>query len=286
MEDQPLLSICCITYNHEQYIGKAVEGFLMQKTNFPFELIIHDDASTDNTQAILLKYKKRYPALIQLILQRENQYSRGVKPLLQYVFPKARGKYIALCEGDDYWTDPFKVQKQVEDLAQRDNCVMSFHECEVMGFDGKISKPIFDPIIKIISNEKIINTYIKTSSIVFKNCIRDFSVINNGLIFSGDVALRALLSTKGNAVFLPFSGSVYRKHDKGIRSRGDEIENYNKWIISREIIYNEIKGVNKKSIVDSILKIQRRKVKSLLIQKKFVLVFKSIMEYMLFKFKY
>jgi len=88
----------------------------MQKTNFNFEVIIADDASTDGTQEIIQEYTNRYPELFVTILQKKNQYLLGVKPIFKYVFPRARGKYIALCEGDDYWTDQYKLQKQIDFL--------------------------------------------------------------------------------------------------------------------------------------------------------------------------
>lgn len=118
MEDkEPLVSICCITYNHENYIRDAIEGFLIQNTSFPFEIIIHDDASTDNTANIIEEYANKYPDLFVTILQSENQWSKGGGSIYaRFVYPRARGKYIALCEGDDYWTDPFKLQKQVDFL--------------------------------------------------------------------------------------------------------------------------------------------------------------------------
>ncbi len=116
MEDkEPLVSICCITYNHEDFIRDAIEGFLMQKTSFPIEIIIHDDASTDNTANIIEEYANKYPDLFVTILQSENQWSKGGGSIYaRFVYPRARGKYIALCEGDDYWTDPLKLQKQVD----------------------------------------------------------------------------------------------------------------------------------------------------------------------------
>lgn len=116
IHNPPLVSICCTTYNHGKFIQDAIEGFLMQKTNFPIEIIIHDDASTDNTATIVKQYAEKHPGLIITILQTINQYSQGIKPWPNFVFPKARGKYIALCEGDDYWTDPLKLQKQVDFL--------------------------------------------------------------------------------------------------------------------------------------------------------------------------
>ncbi len=108
----PVVTISCTTYNQERYIEKCIEGFLKQETDFPVEILIHDDASTDNTPAIIRKYQSRYPKLINVILQEENQFSRG-EMVNSFNFKKARGKYIALCHGDDYWTDREKLQKQV-----------------------------------------------------------------------------------------------------------------------------------------------------------------------------
>ena len=104
----PIVTISCITYNHEKFIAQAIEGFLMQKTNFEIEILIHDDASTDNTASIIREYEKN-DSRIKVIYQSENQFSKGVKPSLKFLWPIARGKYIALCEGDDYWTDPYKL---------------------------------------------------------------------------------------------------------------------------------------------------------------------------------
>lgn len=112
----PLVSICCLTYNHEPYIKQCIDGLLMQQTNFSFEVLIHDDASVDKTQAIIKEYKERYPDIIKPIFQIENQYSKGVGVTRVYQFPRAKAKYIAMCEGDDYWTDPYKLQKQVDFL--------------------------------------------------------------------------------------------------------------------------------------------------------------------------
>ena len=126
---KPIVSICCITYNHENYIRDAIEGFLMQKTTFPIEIIIHDDASTDKTAEIVKSYAEKHPDLILPILQAENQYSKGI-PISTYAYPKARGKYIAFCEGDDYWTDPYKLQKQVDFLESNPDCSWCFHASE------------------------------------------------------------------------------------------------------------------------------------------------------------
>lgn len=136
-EGRPLVSICCETYNHAKYVRDAIESFLIQKTDFAFEILIHDDASTDGTQDIIKEYCAKYPDLFRPIFQNENQHSKGVKIWGDIQFPRARGKYIALCEGDDYWTDPLKLQKQVDFLESHPDYSMvytAFHTCDQ---DGK-----------------------------------------------------------------------------------------------------------------------------------------------------
>lgn len=114
----PLVTIRCITYNHEPYIRQCLEGFVMQKTNFRFEAIVHDDASTDGTAAIIREYAEKYPDIIKPIYEIENQYSKHDGSLDRIMDAHMRGKYIALCEGDDYWIDPLKLQKQVDFLEE------------------------------------------------------------------------------------------------------------------------------------------------------------------------
>lgn len=124
---EPVVSICCLTYNHILYIRQCLDGFMMQKINFPIEILIYDDASTDGTQGIIREYEKKYPDIIKPIYQKENQYSKGIKVSLVYNYSRAKGKYIALCEGDDYWTDPYKLQKQVDFLESHPDYVMCSH---------------------------------------------------------------------------------------------------------------------------------------------------------------
>ena len=114
--DTPLVSVCTQAYNHAPFIRQCIEGVLMQKTTFPFEFLIHDDASTDETADVIREYEARYPDIIKPIYQTENQWSKGVRIVRTFQFSRAQGKYIAMCEGDDYWTDPLKLQKQVEFL--------------------------------------------------------------------------------------------------------------------------------------------------------------------------
>ena len=121
------VSITCITYNQHKYISQAIESFLMQKTNFKYEILIHDDASTDGTTEILKEYEKKYPDIIKVVYQTENQYSKGIKIMQTFLYPLCQGKYIAFCEGDDYWTDPNKLQKQYDHMEAHPDCSMCVH---------------------------------------------------------------------------------------------------------------------------------------------------------------
>lgn len=114
---KPLVAIHCMVYNHAPYLRDCFEGFVMQQTNFSFVAIVHDDASTDNSADIIREYATKYPHIFKPIYQTENQYSKpgvSVVRLINEAILKTGAKYIAMCEGDDYWTDPFKLQKQVD----------------------------------------------------------------------------------------------------------------------------------------------------------------------------
>lgn len=125
-DDEVLVTVQCLAYNHEKYIRKALDGFVMQKTSFKFEVIVHDDASTDHTADIIREYAEKYD-FIQPIFQTENQYSQKVSILKNFVLPAARGKYLAFCEGDDYWTDENKLQILTDYMEQHPSCSMACH---------------------------------------------------------------------------------------------------------------------------------------------------------------
>ncbi len=172
MEDIKL-SISCITYNHENYIRDTIDSFLMQKVDFPMEILIHDDASTDNTTKVIEKYEQEYSDIIKPIYQLENQYSKGVD-VSKLNSERSRGKYIAICEGDDYWTDPFKLQKQIDYLETHPECSLVVHDARIM--DTKTGKLMdsFRPSIrsKSFSVEEIIlggGGLFPTNSMVFRS---------------------------------------------------------------------------------------------------------------------
>lgn len=141
--DEIVVSIRCLAYNHEKYISQCLDGFLMQETSFPFKIVIHDDASTDATAQIIREYEHAYPALIDAIYETENMYSKGDGSLGRIINPHCTGKYLALCEGDDYWTDPQKLQLQFDALEAHPECSLCtclVARCEENG------KPIDDTI--------------------------------------------------------------------------------------------------------------------------------------------
>lgn len=130
----PVVSICCITYNHEPFIANAIEGFLMQKTDYPYEIIIGDDCSTDKTREIIEEYANHYPGRIRIIASDRNV---GVIANEHRVLTEAKGKYIAFCEGDDYWTEPCKLQRQVDFLEHHSEFSVCFHRIKHYNYSSK-----------------------------------------------------------------------------------------------------------------------------------------------------
>ena len=121
-----MVSVICDVYNHERYLRQTFEGFVKQIVDFDFEVLVHDDASTDNSVAIIQEYEKKYPGIIKPIYQKENQYSKGISILRSYTLPRVKGKYIAVCEGDDYWIDEYKLSKQVKYMENHPDCTFCF----------------------------------------------------------------------------------------------------------------------------------------------------------------
>lgn len=130
------VSVLCITYNHVNYIRKCLDSLVSQKTEFKYEIIVHDDASTDGTSDIVREYAQKYPNLIIPICQKENQYSKKVLIPQTFLYPIAKGKYWAICEGDDYWCDDDKLQRQFEALECRENCGMAVHATQCVDEQG------------------------------------------------------------------------------------------------------------------------------------------------------
>lgn len=137
MKEEIQVTVYCLVYNHEKFLQDALTGFIEQETNFKYEIIVHDDASTDNSAAIIKKFELLYPDVIKPIYQEENQYQKGVKIFNTFIRPRIRGKYIAVCEGDDYWIDKKKLQLQYDYMESNSQCTLCFHNAKVVNMEGK-----------------------------------------------------------------------------------------------------------------------------------------------------
>lgn len=214
MGKEVLVSIDCLTYNHGNYIAEAIEGFLMQKTDFAFEILIHEDASTDNTAEVIREYEKNFPHIIKPIYQRENQYSKGVD-VDHFNAVRAKGKYIALCEGDDYWTDPFKLQKQVDYLEANPNCSLCVHAASRFSDRSKevVSKVRPSRKNKIFTAEEVISGgggLFPSNSMVYRHKFTDTYPESYTAAGIGDYPLAIHLADNGDIYYMDEVMSVYR----------------------------------------------------------------------------
>jgi glycosyltransferase involved in cell wall biosynthesis len=216
----PLISITCITFNHANFIRKAIEGFLSQETSFPVEILIHDDASSDGTTEIVREYQKRFPLLIQPIYQEVNQLSQGINPFIKFLFPSAHGKYIAICEGDDYWIDPLKLQKQIDFLEAHPGYSAASHQSLVVYADetNKKTKLFNEHNFTDIELDNLLDGRLfHTASLVFRSeIIKRHSLPAD--ITAGDRALFFLLASFGKIYYFNETMCCYRKHTGGISS--------------------------------------------------------------------
>lgn len=226
--DQIIVSVCSITYNHVGYIRQCLDGFLMQKCNFRYEIIINDDCSIDGTTEILREYETNYRNLITVVYHDENQYRKGLRGMFgRFVFPKAKGKYIALCEGDDYWTDPYKLQKQVDYLESHPNYSMCFHNALEHWEDGRVEDRLFSHVEdREYKGEEIFSKWIvPTASVLFRRQIVESelykSVINNKTFIYGDITMFLTCANYGKLHGMADAMSVYRKQP------GGAVYNYN-----------------------------------------------------------
>lgn len=211
-----VVSVCCLVYNHAPYLRECFEGFVMQKTNFPIEILVHDDASTDGSQEIIKEYTAKYPTLFKPIYQKENQYSKGIGVSVTYQFPRAKGKYIALCEGDDYWTDPYKLQKQVDFLENNHEYSMCFHQVNVIE-NGKTQSTLFSNLEAkdYTAREIYENWTVPTCSVLF--CTKMFNVKSWGKsVYFGDIVVFLNLAERGKLHCLDLCGATYRRHQNGV----------------------------------------------------------------------
>jgi glycosyltransferase involved in cell wall biosynthesis len=218
-----MVSVCCITYNHKQFISQAIEGFLMQKTNFPFEIVIGDDCSTDGASEIIKSYAEKYPDKINVVSGEQNV---GAHENMRRVVKHCRGKYIALCEGDDYWTDPYKLQKQVDFLEQNTEYVTCCHYTRVIDTDYNTLHVDPSPVPLVYTyNDLLIGKQAetKTATVVYHNIPEVNHIFDEPWyfdIFAVDKFLKIYATYKtGRKIYvMPEVMSCYRNHVGGIWS--------------------------------------------------------------------
>lgn len=211
--DSYMVSVLCLTYNHESFIADALNGFIIQNTTFKFEVLVHDDASTDNTVSIIKEYAKMYPDIFVPIFQHENQHSKNISIINDILIPNCRGKYIALCEGDDYWTDPFKLQKQFDFMENNPKCSLVTHKA--LSYD--LNKKIYIDYTNIdtngvLSTKSIIENHLlfPTASMFYRMDFYKKNLEFLKTIKSFDYVLKIMLATEGEVFVLHDIMSVYR----------------------------------------------------------------------------
>ena len=223
------VSVCCLVYNHEKYLRKCFDAFVNQKTNFKYEVLIHDDASTDSSKEIIKEYVEKYPEIFKPLYQQENQTSKGKKVSLEFQYPRITGKYVAWCEGDDYWTDDFKLQKQYDMLEQFPDKVFCTHIVRSVTESGGLLESTHpktvDLPMHLESDEWIrmllgdlrypfqTSSYFGRADVLtqYINQYPDF--IKKAKV--GDTPLMLLYATHGGCIYLKEEMSCYRRQSSG-----------------------------------------------------------------------
>jgi glycosyltransferase involved in cell wall biosynthesis len=220
---EPVVSVLIPTFNQERFIADALEGVLMQRTTFRVEIIVHDDASTDQTLSVIKEYAEPNPDLFRVIAQSENQHSRGGRALL-IINAVARGKYVAICEGDDFWIAPDKLESQVRALDERPDASGSIHRADGLFQEtGETIKGLFGPTeLKPeygIDDLLIGDNFVPTASIVLRRTKEGTMPPWIGEVPHGDICILSQAALAGPLLYVDRSMSVYRKHAGGIHSR-------------------------------------------------------------------
>jgi len=212
MGERVLVSVVMITYGHEKYIRQAIEGVLMQQGDFDLEFVIANDCSPDNTDAVVQDVLSHHPNA-HWIRYVKHEKNIGMMPNFIFALQQATGKYIALCDGDDYWTDPYKLQKQVDFLEANPDYVLSFHKVKILKTNGEL---VDDFITKVPENYETQETlarlgnYIHTPSVVFRNVIKEFPP-EFSLSPIGDYFLYMILADYGKLKYFEEEMAVYRE---------------------------------------------------------------------------
>lgn len=286
-----MVSIICNTYNHEKYIRDALESFIFQKTNFEFEVLVHDDASTDNTTNIIREYEKRFPNMIKPIYQKQNQYSKGINIGQIYQYPRAKGKYVALCEGDDYWIDPLKLQKQVDYMEAHPECTLCFTNGYIEDQANDCEKRVFIPycekdklVYQDICQKYTLNnmhemTFVPTASYLYpKEAYNQIIPYLLGKCPTGDLRLRLFLTSIGYSYYIKDKTCIYRENVPN--SSMTKWKSYNKKAIEEQCkqIINMISSLDEftlKKYSEGINKIKAHYIRNLLFSANSITILKD-----------
>lgn len=249
MKDQEIfVSIKCAVYNHEQYIRQCLEGFVMQKTNFRFEAIVHDDASTDGSVAIIREYAEKYPHIIKPIYETENQYSKRDGSLTRIMNAACKGKYIAVCEGDDYWIDPLKLQKQFDFMEGHSDYMLCGTNGLILWNDGINAPEYFHRrfISSELTPENTIGKWpFPTASLFYRKELLNYLDDFKCKIYSGDIRLILVALANGRIWSFGDVTTVYRRNNdmnsstNRVKSKNDHGEFYFGQMIQLYSAYNE-----------------------------------------------
>lgn len=231
MNNPIMVSVLCCVYNHGKILRQCLDGFVMQKTNFRFEAVVHDDASTDDSAAIIREYAEKYPDIIKPILQTENQFSKKNGAITRALNENTRGKYVAICEGDDYWTDPNKLQRQVDFLESHPEYSICYHKVSIVNADASETKGFFpswlpDKPATFELTDMEERNIIQTNSVMYRwrfheDQPQDYIWLG---ILPGDWLLHLVHAVKGKIYYMPEVMGAYRHHDGGIWSLASQNE--------------------------------------------------------------
>jgi glycosyltransferase involved in cell wall biosynthesis len=245
---EPLLSVWLLTYNHKDFIDQAINSVLVQQTNFSYEIVIGDDCSTDGTTEIIRNYQSQYPNKIRLLLAKRNLWQplpgiQGVTSVALY--QTCRGKYIALCEGDDYWTDPLKLQKQIDFLENNPDFAICFHKVKIEEegqFKDYITGVNYPTISSIVDLAK--SNYIPTPSCVFRNNIPNILGANFSESPLGDYYIHMMNAQYGNIFYIDEVMAIYRVHNTSTFSSQSMACKLAKTLKAIEVIYKDLQEPN------------------------------------------
>lgn len=272
MQSQEIgVSVCCLVYNHEKYLKKCLDGFVNQKTNFKYEVLIHDDASTDSSKEIIKEYVEKYSEIFKPLYQQENQTSIGKKVSLDFQYPRITGKYVAWCEGDDYWTDETKLQKQYDILEQYEDKVFCTHIVRSITESGDLLETTHPKTLDLpmhLESEEWIRMLLGDSKYPFQtssyfgradvltqyiNKYPDFMMKAK----VGDTPLMLLYAACGGCIYLKEEMSCYRRQSIGSWSQRmrTSVDKEAKFFLANIEMYKEYDVFTEKKYTDLIKKV-------------------------------